>query len=227
MTHGVKYLPAQTRVRDAASGGSGSANGVVQAAPAPAQAQRLRGGVARSAGGRPGWRAGGPSCQSRRSEATGCASRSASFAPCSARDVADRGVHVAQRAGGALGDRVDRHRVGQGEHQHVGAGLAQAPTMKSRWPITSLDAAVAPQHVVEPGEHADEVRLERERRPQLLLAHLARELAAHGEVGVEQVGLVLREPLRESIRPAAVPSRRGSRSISPSVVLSPRATKRR
>ena len=65
------------------------------------------------------------------------------------------------------------------------------------------DAGVAAQHVVEPGEDAGQVRLQRQRGLELLLAHLPGELAPHREVGVVQLGLVHRQPLGEPVRPAA------------------------
>ena len=44
---------------------------------------------------------------------------------------------------------------------------------------------------------------QRERGLELLLRHLPRELPAHGEVRVQQVRFVLREPRGQPVRPAA------------------------
>ena len=119
-------------------------------------------------------------------------------------DRADGRVEGEQAHARGASERVDRHRVGEG-HRHHGRPLAgEAADHLVEVPRHHVEVAVAPQRVVQPRDDGGEVGLERERRLELLLAHLASELAAHGEVRVHEAVGLARQPLREPIRPAAV-----------------------
>ena len=227
ITQGAKYLPAQTacETRERGVERVGERRGPARRRRPRARAPRRP--RRRSARARAGSRAGGrgPTGGGRRRPGAPRGRRGTRRAWPRGRGRPGSGCAAAR---GALGDRVDRHRVGQREREHVRARPRAAS--RSSW-SSSLDhrphAAVAPQHVVEPGEHAREVGLQRERGLELLLAHL-RARACRGRPGSRSSrsgSSCASRSASRSAQPRNVPS--GFRSISPSVVLSPRATKRR
>ena len=127
------------------------------------------------------------------------------------RDLADRIVEPRQPRRGGLGQRVDRDRVREREQEHVRARVAQARDHAVELADHRGDVDVAPQHVVEPREQRDEVGLQRQRGLELRLAHLPRQLPAHGEVRVEQIWLDSGEQFGQAVSPAAEPAPVGQR----------------
>ncbi len=100
-------------------------------------------------------------------------------------------------------ERVDRNGVGEGHRQNGGPLARERADHLVEMAGHHVEVAVAAQGVVQPRDDGAEVRLERQRGVELLLADLARELAAHREVRVEQAVAAARDLLSQAVGPAA------------------------
>ena len=143
------------------------------------------------------------------------------------REVADHRVQAPDTGRDATGEWIHRHGVGKRDREHVGTDPAQRHDHRLDLARHRGHVDLLAQHVVQAGQDADEIGLERDGGVELLGADLVRELAADREIGVAagSGSSSARRSASRSAQPRKLPS--GFGSTRPSVVLSPRATKRR
>ena len=143
ITQGVRYLPAHTACETRERGSERVGEAVPSRRVGARQAERLGGRERRSAGGPSGF-----ACRrSRVPQPAVGGDRVRLEVDERTRRAWPRGrgrpVEVAQPRGGGLGDRVDRHRVGQREREHVRAAPRAASRSSRRArSITAPHAAV-------------------------------------------------------------------------------------
>ena len=140
-------------------------------------------------------------------------------------DLADRPVEALDPGPEAVG--AERHGgtdVRVVGHEHRGAAGAQLADDGLEVVGAGVEIDLAAEDVVDPGDHAREVRLQRQRRLELLGPDLRQLAAADRQVRVESSGLTAAScSARRSAQPRK-PLPSGRTSARPSVVESPRAT---
>ncbi|MGX1267719.1 hypothetical protein RKD18_000913 [Streptomyces phaeoluteigriseus] len=140
---------------------------------------------------------------SRGSVTAGCASVSATATPCRPAASRMRALRATTRRGERPGEGGDAAHVGECHGGDAGALRRERGERGLQVTGDLVGVESGAQQVVHAGDDGGQVGAERERRGELLGAHLLGEPSADGEVGVPQGGVVAGESLGEAVRPPA------------------------